>query len=95
MGNAGRHSSGGLSLVELLVALALGVVLSFAAVNLLLRSKLSYLESDDFDRSVEKLFQSDVNKKWQEHMEKYFDKSKSDILGPEIVMLEKIWQLEE
>lgn len=53
MGNAGRHSSGGLSLVELLVALALGVVLSFAAVNLLLRSKLSYLESDELARLQE------------------------------------------
>ena len=55
----------------------------------------SYLETDDFDKSVEILFKSEVNKKWQEYMEKFFDKSKRDILGPEIVMLEKIWQLEE
>ena len=55
----------------------------------------SYLETEDFDKSVEILFKSEVNKKWQEFMEKYFDKTKSDTLGPEIVMLEKIWQLEE
>jgi len=35
---------GGLSLVELLVALAIGAVLSFGAMNLLLSSKLSFLQ---------------------------------------------------
>jgi hypothetical protein len=48
-----RRRDSGLSLVELLVALALGVVLAFASVNLLLRSKLSYLEADELARLQE------------------------------------------
>ena len=39
----------GLSLVELLVALAIGVVLCFGAMNLLLHSKLSYLEAEELN----------------------------------------------
>jgi len=53
----------------------------------------SYLETDDFEKSVQVLFKSEVNRKWQELMEKYFDKTSSDILGPEITLLEKIWQM--
>ena len=44
---------GGLSLVELLVALAIGVSLSFAAVNLLLHSKQSYFEAEELARMQE------------------------------------------
>lgn len=43
----------GLSLVELLVALAIGVVLCFGAMNLLLHSKLSYLEAEELARLQE------------------------------------------
>ncbi|MCP5130048.1 MAG: PilW family protein [Pseudomonadales bacterium] len=43
----------GLSLVELLVALSLGVVLSFGAMNLLLQSKTSYYESEALARLQE------------------------------------------
>jgi type IV pilus assembly protein PilW len=45
--------STGLSLVELLVAIAIGVVLSFGAMNLLLHSKKSYLESEELARLQE------------------------------------------
>ena len=47
-GPAARTSAGerGFSLVELLVALTLGVTLSFGAVGLLLRSKVSYLQDE-------------------------------------------------
>lgn len=53
---AGRRWPGphqGLSLVELLVALALGVVLSFGAMNLLLYSKRSYFEAEELARLQE------------------------------------------
>lgn len=40
----------GLSLVELLVALAIGVALSFAAVNVLLHSKQSYFAAEELAR---------------------------------------------
>jgi len=46
-------SSAGLSLVELLVAIAIGTVLSFAAMNLLLHSKNSYLQSEELARLQE------------------------------------------
>lgn len=45
--------SGGLSLVELLVALALGVVLSFGAMNVLLFSKRSFFEAEELARLQE------------------------------------------
>jgi type IV pilus assembly protein PilW len=45
--------STGLSLVELLVAIAIGVVLSFGAMNLLLHSKQSYLEAEELARLQE------------------------------------------
>jgi len=54
----------------------------------------SYLETEDFNKSIEKLFKSDVNKKWQERMEKYFDKTLGAGPGPEIVNLEKIWHMD-
>lgn len=43
----------GLSLVELLVALVLGVVLTFGAMNLLLQSKRSYIEAEELARLQE------------------------------------------
>ncbi|MEE4146685.1 MAG: PilW family protein [Halieaceae bacterium] len=43
----------GLSLVELLLALALGVVLSFGAMNLLLHSKRSFVEAEELARLQE------------------------------------------
>ncbi len=45
-----RDSCRGITLVELLVALAIGVLLSFAATHFLLRSKLSFLQSDEMAR---------------------------------------------
>lgn len=45
--------STGLSLVELLVAIAIGTVLSFGAMNLLLHSKNSYLQSEELARLQE------------------------------------------
>ncbi len=43
----------GLSLVELLVAIAIGVVLAFGAMNLLLSSKRSYLQAEELARLQE------------------------------------------
>ena len=45
--------SRGYSLVELLIALAVGVVLSFGAMNLLLYAKRSYVEADELARLQE------------------------------------------
>jgi len=49
---AGRWQQG-LSLIELLVSIAIGVVLAFAAVNLLLQSKLAYLQDEELARLQE------------------------------------------
>jgi type IV pilus assembly protein PilW len=43
----------GLSLIELLVAIAVGVVLSFGAMNLFLHSKMSYLQDEEMARLQE------------------------------------------
>lgn len=43
----------GLSLIELLVAIAIGVALSFAAVQLFLQSKLAYLQDEEMARVQE------------------------------------------
>ena len=55
MAGAGRRLEfyRGLSLVELLLALALGVVLSFGAMNLLLYSKRSFFEAQELARLQE------------------------------------------
>lgn len=45
--------SKGITLVELLVALVIGVVLTFGAMHLLLRSKLGYLQSEELARLQE------------------------------------------
>lgn len=52
-GSPRRASSRGLSLIELLVAIAIGVVLSFGAMNVLLASKMSYLQADELARMQE------------------------------------------
>lgn len=46
-------ASAGLTLVELLVAIAIGVVLSFGSMTLLLHSKKSYLEAEQLARMQE------------------------------------------
>lgn len=52
----------------------------------------SYLEIDgDFGEEMKKTGKSDVNKRWQEHMEKYFIKEDESILGPETEMLEEVF----
>ena len=55
MARPGRQQwrSRGLSLVELMIAIAIGVVLSFAAMNVLLHSRKSYLEGEELARLQE------------------------------------------
>ena len=48
-----RRLPEGLSLIELLVSIAIGVVLAFAAVNLFLQSKLAYLQDQELARLQE------------------------------------------
>lgn len=54
----------------------------------------TYVETENFEKSVAKLFETEINTKWQNHMEKYFIKSDPSKLGPEIVMLEEIFHLD-
>ena len=55
----------------------------------------AYLEVDrDFSKTMEELGKTDVNKRWQEHMEKYFVKEESSILGPEVEVLEEVFHLD-
>jgi len=54
----------------------------------------SYMETDDYEKSMAKLAKTDVNARWQEHMEKYFVKEDKSILGPEIEILEEVFHLD-
>lgn len=54
----------------------------------------SYMEIDDYEKSMAKLAKTDVNTRWQKHMEKYFVKEDKSILGPEIEILEEVFHLD-
>ncbi|MFC2145063.1 L-rhamnose mutarotase [Actinomycetota bacterium] len=52
----------------------------------------AYLEIDgDFEEEMKKTAGTDVNRRWQEAMEKYFVKEDESILGPETEMLEEVF----
>jgi len=54
----------------------------------------AYLETDDFEKAIARQKKTDVYKRWQDHMEKYFIKEDSSISGPEIEMLEEVFHLD-
>ena len=54
----------------------------------------SYLEVDNYEEAMAKLAKTDVNTRWQKHMEKYFIKEDKSILGPEIEILEEVFHLD-
>ena len=54
----------------------------------------AYLEADDFNASMEKIGGTELNKRWQQHMEKYFVKEDKNTLGPEIEMIEEVFHLD-
>ncbi len=54
----------------------------------------AYLEAEDYQKGIKKLGKTDVNRRWQEHMEKYFVKEDPSILGPEIETLEEVFHLD-
>jgi len=54
----------------------------------------AYLEAEDYQKGMERLGKTDVNRRWQEHMEKYFVKKDPSVLGPEIEMLEEVFHLD-
>ena len=58
-------------------------------------SLFAYLEVDgDFNQTMEEFGKTDVNRRWQEYMDKYFVKEDSSILGPEVEMLEEVFHLD-
>lgn len=54
----------------------------------------AYMEVDNLEKAISEQKKTDIYKKWQEHMEKYFIKEDSSILGPEIEMLEEVFHLD-
>lgn len=55
----------------------------------------SYLETDNYERSMAKLSKMDVAKRWWKYMDKYFVKESESRLGPETEMLEEVFHLDE
>lgn len=54
----------------------------------------SYMETDNYEKAMAKLGKTDVNTRWQKHMEKYFVKEDKSILGLEIEILEEVFHLD-
>lgn len=54
----------------------------------------AYLEVDDFEKAVSIQKKTEVYKRWQDYMEKYFVKEDSSILGPETEILEEVFHLD-
>ncbi len=55
----------------------------------------AYLEVDgDFSKTMKEFEKTNVSKRWEQHMDKYFVKEDSSILGPEIEILEEVFHLD-
>jgi L-rhamnose mutarotase len=54
----------------------------------------AYMETEDFNRSMDILSSSDVNEKWQKHVDKYFIKEELKGPGPEVEILEEVFHLD-
>lgn len=55
----------------------------------------AYLEVEgDFQKQMEEFSMLDVNKRWQDHMDRFFVKEDKSMLGPEIEMLEEVFHLD-
>ncbi len=54
----------------------------------------AYLEHDDLEAKVAEFANTDVYKRWQDHMDKYFIKKDDSIIGPEIEMLEEVFHID-
>jgi L-rhamnose mutarotase len=55
----------------------------------------AYLEVDgDFSKTMEEFGKTDVNKRWQQYMDRFFVKEDSSVLGPEVEVLEEVFHLD-
>jgi len=54
----------------------------------------AYCETDDFDKSMGEIGKTELNKKWQAFMDKFFVKSEPSVIGPNITMLEEVFHLD-
>jgi len=57
--------------------------------------KCAYLEVEgDYQKQMDKLSGTDVNKRWQEYMDRFFVKEDGSVTGPEIENLEEVFHLD-
>ncbi len=54
----------------------------------------AYLEHDNLEKEVVKFAKTDVYKRWQHYMDKYFIKEDKSIIGPVIEMLEEVFHID-
>lgn len=54
----------------------------------------AYLEVEDFDKASPTLQETEISTKWEKHMNKYFIKEDSSVLGPQKEMLEEVFHLD-
>jgi len=53
----------------------------------------NYLETDDFEKTLNNLSKMESNTRWQKFMDKYFVKEDNSKVGPDIIMLEEVYHL--
>jgi L-rhamnose mutarotase len=54
----------------------------------------AYLESEDPEGAFAFLAKQEVNDRWQKAMEKYFVKTDTETLGPEMTVLEEVFHID-
>ena len=54
----------------------------------------AYCEVDDFDKTMGELGKTELNKKWQLFMDRFFVKEDPSVLGPDMEMLEEVFHLD-
>lgn len=55
----------------------------------------AYLEVDgDYEEVMAEFSKTSVNERWQNYMDKFFVKSDSSLLGPEVTMLEEVFHMD-
>ena len=50
---------------------------------------VGYLEAENVQQSLQKLGQTDINKRWQEHMAEFFEGGSGDIKAPGLELAEQ------
>ena len=54
----------------------------------------AYLEHDNLKKGFEQISKTEVSKRWQKYMERFFEKSNSKSEGPEYIYLKEVYHID-